>query len=44
MLRDAWDGGEVLEQLQAWEDDVQMGVMSWEDFCAQVRELIDGGS
>lgn len=42
MLRDAFDGDAIIEQLVAWEDDVQMGTMSWQAFCVHARDLIDG--
>ena len=42
LLHESWDGGELVEQLVAWEDDVQMGVISWEEFCTRARDLIDG--
>lgn len=41
LLHESWDGGDVAEQLVAWEDEVQMGILSWEEFCARARGLID---
>lgn len=40
-LHESWDG-DLVDQLLTWEDDVQMGVISWEDFCTRARDLIDG--
>lgn len=43
LLDDWFEDTDVVEQLREWEDEVQMGALSWEEFCERARELLDRG-
>ncbi|MBO9539728.1 hypothetical protein J7643_03950 [bacterium] len=40
LLDDWFEDSDIVEQLREWEDEVQMGALSWEEFCKQARTML----